>query len=66
MFDEDNPKSEASYYKLEDLMGEEEGKNITEAYVDEDSEICVFYDGSVMSEEEAIKKYKDGDYVKQI
>jgi len=66
LFDEDDPKSEASYYKLENLMGEEEGENITEAYLDEDGEICVFYDGSVMSEQEAIRKYKKGDYVKQI
>lgn len=62
-FDENDSRSERSYYKVEDLMGEEEGANITEAYVDEDGEICIYYDCSVLSEEEAIDKFNDGDYV---
>ena len=66
LFVEEDAASEKSFYKLEDLMGEEEGADITEAYVDEDGEICVFYDGSVLSEHQAIEKYKKGDYSKQI
>ncbi len=65
-FDEEDSKSERSFYKLEDLMGEEEGQDITEAYIDEDGEICVFYDASVLSEEEAIEKYNCGDYVSSL
>lgn len=63
LFDESNPKSEASYYQLEDLMGRAEGSDITEAYVDEDGEICIFYDSSVIGEEQAIEKYKRNDYI---
>jgi len=66
LFDEEDAASERTFYKLEDLMGEEEGADITEAYIDEDNEICVFYDSSVLSEEQAIEKYKKGDYSKQI
>ena len=66
LFDEEDAASERSYYKLEDLMGEEEGANITEAYIDEEGEICVFYDSSVLSEEQAIMKYKKSDYSKHI
>ena len=62
-FDEDDAQSERSYYKVEDLMGEEEGADITEAYVDEDGDICVYYDASVLSEEQAIQKYNNGDFV---
>jgi len=63
-FDENDSKSERTFYKLEDLMGEEEGQNITEAYVDDDGEICVYYDASVMDEAQAIEKYNNEDYVK--
>ena len=63
-FDEEDSKSERSYYKLEDLMGEVAGQDISEAYVDEDGEICVYYDASVLSEEQAIEKYHAGDFVK--
>jgi len=66
LFDENDAASEASYYQLEDLMGEEAGQDITEAYVDEDGEICVFYDGSVMDEAQAIKKYHKGEYTKKL
>ena len=66
LFDEEDAASEQSFYKLEELMGEEEGADITEAYVDEDGEICVFYDSSVLSEQQAIEKYKKGNYSKQI
>lgn len=65
-FDENDAKSERSFYKLEDLMGEEAGQDITEAYIDEDGEICVYYDASALSEEEAIEKYNNGDYVNQL
>ena len=64
LFDESDPQSESSYYRLEDLMGEEEGADITEAYIDEDGEICVYYDSGVMGEDEAIAKYNTGDYIK--
>ena len=47
-------------------MGEEEGANITEANIDEDGEICVYYDSSVQSEEQAIAKYHQGQYSKYI
>ena len=63
-FDENDSRSEAGYYKIEDLMGEEAGADITEAYADEDGEICLYYDCGVMSEEEAIAKYNAGDFVK--
>ncbi len=66
LFDENDPGSESTFYKLEDLMGEEAGAEITEAYIDEDGEICVFYDGSVLTEEQAVAKYNKGDYVKNI
>ena len=65
-FDENDAKSERSFYKLEDLMGEEAGQDITEAYIDEDGEICVYYDASVLCEEEAVEKYNNGDYVNQL
>ncbi len=66
LFDETDAASERSFYQLEDLMGEEEGADITEAYVDEDGEICIYYDGSVLSEEQAIAKYNQGNYSKQV
>ncbi len=66
LFDEEDAASERTYYRLEDLMGEEEGADITEAYVDEDGEICIYYDGSVLSEEQAIAKYNSGEYKKQL
>ncbi len=66
LFDENDPSSERSFYRMEDLMGEEAGADITEAYIDEDGEICVYYDGSVLSEEEAIAKYTQGDFVKSL
>ena len=66
LFDEADAASERSFYKLEDLMGEEEGADITEAYIDEEGEICVFYDCSVLSEQQAVDKYHKGDYSRQI
>jgi len=66
LFDEDDAASEADFYRLEDLMGEEEGQHITEAYVGTDGETSVYYDGSVMSEEEARLKYENGEYKKYI
>ena len=65
-FDEDDSSSESSYYKLEDLMGEEEGADIVEAYLDEDGMLCIYYDCTVLSEEEAIEKYNNGDYKKYL
>ncbi len=66
LFDEEDAASERSFYKLEDLMGEEEGADITEAYIEDDGEICVFYDSTILNEEQAVEKYKKGDYSKQI
>lgn len=66
LFDEADAASERTFYRLEDLMGEEEGADITEAYVDEDGEVCIYYDGSVLSEEQAIEKFNRGDYSKHI
>ncbi|MBN1778087.1 MAG: hypothetical protein JW811_08205 [Clostridiales bacterium] len=63
LFDENDAASERTFYRLEDLMGEEEGADITETYIDEDGEICVYYDSSVLSEEQAIEKYNNGEYV---
>ena len=65
-FDEEDSRSEDSFYKLEDLMGEEEGENIVEAYLDEDGYMCIYYDCSVISEDEAIDKYYNGDYKKYL
>lgn len=64
LFDENNSASERSFYKLEDLMGEEAGADIVEAYVGADEELCIYYDCSVIDEEQAIAKYTSGDYVK--
>ena len=64
LFDENDSKSELSFYDLEDLMGSEDGVDITEAYIDEEEEMCIYYDCSVISEEEAIEKYDRGEYVK--
>jgi hypothetical protein len=66
LFDEEDSRSESSYYRLEDLMGEEAGQDITETYIDEDGEICIYYDGSVISEEKAIEKYNNGDFKKSL
>ena len=66
LFDEADAASERTFYKLEDLMGTEEGADITEATIDEDGDICVFYDSCVLSEQQAVEKYKNGNYVKQI
>ena len=66
LFDENDPSSERTFYRIEDLMGEGAGAEITEAYIDDDGEICVYYDGSVLSEEEAIAKYTQGDFVKTL
>ena len=53
------------FYRIEDLMGEEAGADICKGYVDEDDNICIYYDGSVMNEEDAIAKYERGEYVRQ-
>jgi len=66
LFDEQDAASERTYYRLEDLMGEEEGADITEAYADEDGAICIYYDGSVLTEEQALEKYHRGQYKKQL
>lgn len=62
LFDEDNLSSEETYYRLEDLMGEEAGASITQTEVDEDGILCIFYDGDLLSEEEALDKYNKGDF----
>lgn len=62
LFDENNPSSERTYYAIEDLMGSMEGEFITETYVDEDGELCLYYDSQVMSEQEALNKYNSGTY----
>ena len=66
LFDEADAGSERTFYKLEELMGTEDGSDITETTVDEDGDICVFYDGCVLSERQAVEKYRNGDYAKQI
>jgi hypothetical protein len=63
LFDENNAASERTFYKLEDLMGEEAGEDIVETYVGPDDELCIYYDCSVISEEDAVEKYNNGDYV---
>ncbi len=62
-FDEEDGASERAYYRVEDAMGEEDGADIIETEVDDEGIICVFYDCSVLSEEEVREKYADGDYV---
>ena len=42
-------------------MGEEEGADLTESYMEDDS-LCLIYDGSIMEEEEAFDKYRKGLY----
>ena len=62
LFDESDSDSEKTFYEVEDLMGEEEGANITSADADEDGNISIYYDSEVMDEEAALKKYSEGDY----
>lgn len=66
LFDEADPASEATFYKLEDLMGEPEGADITETSIDEEGTLCIYYDSSVMDEETAKQKYSNGQFVKSI
>ncbi|MCD4674283.1 MAG: hypothetical protein K8R77_16595 [Anaerolineaceae bacterium] len=66
LFDEENAASEATYYKVENLMGETKGESITEIEVDEEGLLCIFYDGEVMDDEQAKTKYAKGEYVKSI
>lgn len=66
LFDESDSKSELTFYDVENLMGEEEGADITEAYIGDDEEMCIYYDCSVISEEDAIEKYDNGDYIKHL
>lgn len=63
LFNENNSASERSYYRLEELMDKEAGADIVEAYVGPEEELCIYYDCSVISEEQAIEKYNNGDYV---
>ncbi len=65
-FDENNASSESTYYAIEDLMGEPEGETICQTEVDDEGLICIFYDESVMDDEEATEKYNAGNFVKSI
>ena len=66
LFDENDSQSESSFYKLEDFMSEEEGQDITDTYIDDSEEISIFYDSSILSEEQAVKKYNDGIFSKYL
>ena len=66
LFDEENAASESTYYKVEDLMGEDEGVNITQTEVDEEGLLCVFYDCEILDDAQALAKYAKGEYVKSI
>lgn len=66
LFDESDGASERTYYAIEDFMGSLEGEFITETYVDEDGELCLYYDSEVLSEEEVLDKYKEGQFVKSL
>ena len=66
LFDEEDPSSERTFYKVEDLMGEPEGEDIVQTEADEEGILCIFYDCSVLGDEEALEKYANGDYVKNI
>lgn len=66
LFDESDSKSELAFYDVENLMGEEEGADITEAYIGDDEEMCIYYDCSVISEESAIEKFDSGNYIKSL
>lgn len=66
LFDESNQDSELSYYELEDLMNEEEGKDITDVCVDEKERLFIFYDANILNEREAIEKFKSGKYLTYI
>ena len=66
LFNEENEESENTFYKIEELMGEPEGENITQTEVDEEGLLCIFYDCTVLEEEEALAKYNDGEYVESL
>jgi hypothetical protein len=63
LFDESNQQSESAYYLVEDLMGEGEGQNITEVFL-EDEQISLFYDSSIWNEKIVIEKYRKNEFVK--
>ena len=66
LFNEENEESENTFYMIEELMGEPEGENITQTEVDEEGLLCIFYDCTVLEEEEALAKYNDGEYVESL
>lgn len=66
LFTEENEESENTLYMIEELMGEPEGENITQIEVDEEGILYIFYDCTVLDEEEALAKYKDGEYVESL
>ncbi len=66
LFNEENGSSENTYYKIEELMGEMEGENITQTEVDDEGILCIFYDCTVLEEEVALAKYNDGEYVESL
>lgn len=47
-------------------MNEDEGSTITDLLVDEKESFCIFYDDEILTQEEAIKKYQCGDFVKYL
>ena len=66
LFNEENGASENTFYKIEELMGEPEGENITQTEVDEDGILCIFYDCTVLEDEVALAKYNNGEYVESL
>ena len=66
LFNEENGASENTFYKIEELMGNPEGENITQIEVDEEGILCIFYDCTVLEEEKALTKYKNGEYVESL
>ena len=66
LFDEADAASERTFYQLEELMGTEQGALITEASVDKEGQRCVFYDSGVLNEEQALEKYRSGQFVNHI
>lgn len=66
LFNEDSSASERTFYQVEELMGKAEGENITPTEVDEYGILCIFYDCSVLDDEQALAKYMNDDYVESI
>lgn len=62
LLDEENYASEASFEYVEDLMSTKEGEDIYEIEIDAENGMFLFYDASVLDEDEALLKFEKGKY----